>query len=54
MKLIVDGLGNQEIADELMGLWMEYEEGDSVEAEVARQLDKYEMIVQVVAVTTAY
>ena len=47
MKEIVDGLGNQSIADELMGLWMEYEEGDSMEAEVARQLDKYEMIVQV-------
>ena len=47
MKLIVDGLGNQAIADELMGLWLEYEEGDSTEADVARQLDKYEMIVQV-------
>jgi putative hydrolases of HD superfamily len=47
MKLILDGLGNQEIAAELMSLWMEYEEGDSIEADVARQLDKYEMIIQV-------
>ena len=51
IKLIVDGLGNPTIADELMGLWMEYEEGDSIEAEVARQLDKYEMIVQVTFLT---
>ena len=46
MKSIIDGIGNAVVADELMGLWLEYEEGESPEAHVARQLDKYEMIVQ--------
>jgi putative hydrolases of HD superfamily len=46
MKKIVNDLGDQEIADDLMSLWLEYEEGESVEGEIARQLDKYEMIVQ--------
>ena len=46
MKLILDDIGNAAVADELMGLWLEYEEGTSPEAEVAKQLDKYEMIVQ--------
>jgi putative hydrolase of HD superfamily len=46
MKSILDDIGNTAVADELMGLWLEYEEGGSPEAHVARQLDKYEMIVQ--------
>ena len=34
------------MADEIRGLWLEYEEGTSLEADLARQLDKFEMIVQ--------
>jgi putative hydrolase of HD superfamily len=29
-----------------LNLWLEYEDGTSVEADLARQLDKFEMIVQ--------
>ena len=32
--------------DELFSLWIEYEDGTSAESAVARQLDKYEMVVQ--------
>lgn len=39
-------MGHAEIAEELISLWLEYEEGSSTEAEVAKQLDKFEMIVQ--------
>lgn len=34
------------MAEEIRALWMEYEEGTSLEADLARQLDKFEMIVQ--------
>ena len=46
MRKIANDVGNQEIADELISLWLEYEEGTSPESEVAKQLDKFEMIVQ--------
>ena len=39
-------LENPTIAEDILSLWMEYEEGSSGEAVVARQLDKFEMIVQ--------
>jgi len=34
------------IAEEIRSLWLEYEQGLSLEAAVARQLDKFEMILQ--------
>jgi putative hydrolases of HD superfamily len=43
---IVNDLGNVEVANEIRELWFEYEEGVSIEADLARQLDKFEMIVQ--------
>lgn len=46
MKQIVDDIGNEEIASEIMELWLEYEEGSTQDAIVAKQLDKFEMIVQ--------
>ena len=30
----------------MFALWIEYEDGSSAESEAARQLDKYEMVVQ--------
>lgn len=46
MKQILGDIGNDTVAAELMALWLDYEEGTGPEAAVARQLDKYEMIVQ--------
>lgn len=46
MKRIINGIGNQEIANEILELWMEYEEESSAEGVVAHQLDKFEMILQ--------
>lgn len=34
------------MAVEIRALWLEYEEGGTIEADVAMQLDKFEMIVQ--------
>ena len=34
------------MGDELLSLWLEFEFGDSLESDIAKQLDKYEMIVQ--------
>ena len=34
------------MASEIRGLWLEYEDGTTPEAEAAKQLDKFEMIVQ--------
>lgn len=44
--MIVEDLGNTFMATEIRELWLEYEEGTSLEAGLARQLDKFEMIVQ--------
>lgn len=44
--MIVEDLGNTYMASEIRELWLEYEEGTSLEADLARQLDKFEMIVQ--------
>jgi len=46
LREILSDLGQQEISDEMLRLWMEYEEGTSHTANVAKQLDKFEMIVQ--------
>jgi putative hydrolases of HD superfamily len=46
LRAIVAELDNQAIGAEILSLWLEYEEGTSYEADVARELDKYEMIVQ--------
>jgi putative hydrolase of HD superfamily len=43
---IVSDIGNEEIGSELWQLWLEYEESTSNEAEIAKQLDKLEMIIQ--------
>ena len=42
----MNDLGNAVMAGEIRELWLEYEDGTSLEAELARQLDKFEMIVQ--------
>jgi HD domain len=46
MKNILENVGDAAISSEIMSLWMDYEEGHSVEALLAHQLDKFEMIVQ--------
>lgn len=46
MRNIAADIGQSDISENIVELWMEYEEGVSVEAELARQLDKFEMIVQ--------
>jgi putative hydrolases of HD superfamily len=46
LEKIVNDFGLVEMASEVRELWLEYEEGTSADAEVARQLDKFEMIVQ--------
>jgi 5'-deoxynucleotidase YfbR-like HD superfamily hydrolase len=46
MKNILENVGDAAISSEIMSLWMDYEEGRSVEALLAHQLDKFEMIVQ--------
>ena len=46
LKGIISGLEHEAIAGEILDLWLEYEEGTSRDAMVARNLDKFEMIVQ--------
>ncbi len=46
MKQITENINHSVIGNELMELWLEYEECSSPEAEVAKNLDKFEMIVQ--------
>ena len=46
MKEILNDCGNQEISEEILSLWLDYEESRTVEAVLAHQLDKFEMIVQ--------
>lgn len=46
MDKIGSDVGHAGIAAELKGLWLEYEDGQTAESKVAKQLDKYEMIVQ--------
>lgn len=46
LKAILADLDAPEVTKEIFDLWMEYEEGTSKEAQLARELDKFEMIVQ--------
>lgn len=46
LKAILADVGAPEIEQEIYSLWMDYEEGTSTEAQLARELDKLEMIVQ--------
>jgi putative hydrolase of HD superfamily len=43
---IVKDIDNEEVGNEIFGLWNEYEDAETPLAKVAKQLDKYEMIVQ--------
>ena len=52
MILILDELENTQISDEIMSLWLDYENGNSKESVLAHQLDKFEMIVQAGTVLT--
>ena len=45
MNLIKTSL-NEEMGDLLVNLWKEYEEGGSLEAQIVKDLDKYEMLLQ--------
>jgi len=46
LKDIVNSLESPTLASEIESLWLEYEEGAGALAQVAKQLDKFEMIVQ--------
>jgi putative hydrolase of HD superfamily len=46
LNKIVDDLGSALMAEEIRELWLEYEGGTTLEADVAMQLDKFEMIIQ--------
>lgn len=46
MRNILKDIGHDDVSQELLTLWLEYEEGTSLEADIARQFDKFEMIVQ--------
>ena len=46
LKDICNDLDNETVGNEIMELWNEYEDGETATAKVAKQLDKYEMIVQ--------
>ena len=46
MRLIVNDIECSVISNEIMSLWLEYEDGGSPESLLAHQLDKFEMIVQ--------
>mmetsp|Transcript_30965 Transcript_30965/g.29576 ORF Transcript_30965/g.29576 Transcript_30965/m.29576 type:complete len:198 (-) Transcript_30965:45-638(-) len=48
MHKIVADLECQIIGNEILSLWLEYEEGTTKEAVLAHQLDKFEMITQAV------
>ena len=45
LKQMVIDIDN-DVGEDIYKLWLEYEEGTSIEAELARQLDKLEMIIQ--------
>lgn len=46
LRTMLADIGHAGVAEEMLGLWMQYEEGDSPTAQCARQLDKFEMVVQ--------
>jgi putative hydrolase of HD superfamily len=46
LRSILANVGNSEVTNEILELWLEYEEESSLEGKVAHQLDKFEMILQ--------
>eukprot|EP00741_Cyanophora_paradoxa_P009575 tig00001532_g9274.t1 len=46
MQKIKETVGDEAIGSELAALWQEYEDGETPEAKVVKDLDKFEMIVQ--------
>ena len=46
LQEIVNDIGHPEISNEIRELWMEYEDGVTELGKIAKQLDKYEMILQ--------
>jgi putative hydrolase of HD superfamily len=46
LRKIIEDIEYPEIAAEILELWLEYEEGESPEAHLAREFDKFEMILQ--------
>jgi putative hydrolases of HD superfamily len=45
-KKIMEDLAPLETSQEMFSLWQEFENGNCLEADIARQLDKLEMIIQ--------
>ncbi|ORX66672.1 hypothetical protein BCR32DRAFT_286292 [Anaeromyces robustus] len=43
---LCDKIDNKEAGDEILSLWLEYEEGKTPEALLVKDLDKFEMILQ--------
>jgi putative hydrolase of HD superfamily len=46
LKTILEDIAAPDVTREIFDLWLEYEDGTSKEAQLARELDKFEMIVQ--------
>ena len=46
MRHITDMVPCKEMRDEIMDLWEEYESGVSLEAQLVKDIDKFEMIAQ--------
>eukprot|EP01036_Dinobryon_divergens_P037671 gene37671-49334_t len=46
LRKIVTDIENNDIGNEILELWLDYEEGYSKEANIAKELDKLEMIIQ--------
>ena len=46
LRKIITDIEYPEIVEEILSLWLEYEEGGSMEAQLAREFDKFEMILQ--------
>lgn len=46
LRGIINDLNCAEVADEILSLWLDYEEGTTIECQLAKQLDKLEMIIQ--------
>lgn len=46
IREIIHDIGNEDISKEILQLWLDYEEGNNREVSIAKELDKFEMIVQ--------
>lgn len=44
--LVFGQVGGNRVGDEILELWEEYEAGETAEAKLMKDLDKFEMIVQ--------